>query len=153
MSLVSAISKGQPIDASFIVDMSTAIDNLATKVDTKKGIAYVQSDPSTKNAITKSTANVSFFASVVKVKLNSETVNQTSSDTFSIDFGTGVTFDGPPVVTATPVIATDASVAAKSASVVLSEITKAGCTATVTYGVAGSIKDLYLHVIAIGVTP
>jgi hypothetical protein len=145
---ISPPTKGQPIDASYLFELTRAVNTIIKTIDLRRGTTYVKPDTTNSVVATKSTANTSFNASTHPISPPTEV---TAATTFSvrIDFK-GTTFDGPPVVTATPVISGTATDATKSTTVVLSGIDKGGFTANFKWSVAGPVKDLYLQVIAIG---
>ena len=64
----------------------------------------------------------------------------------------GIAFDGPPVVTATPVIFGDITDATNSAIVTISNITKSDCMVNVRFATPGTVRNLYVQVIAVGTT-
>lgn len=142
-------SRGQPIDAAFLFDLTNTVNDLLKAVDQRKGKTYVQPTESKTVVSQKSTANTSFFASTFKVSVPSEDVSIDTKGEATIDFS-GIAFDGPPVVTATPVIFGEITDASRSAILTISNITKAGCKVNVRFANPGTVRNLYVHVIAVG---
>ncbi len=144
-------TRGQPVDAEFLSKIAQSVNELSTAVDQRKGKSFVKATPESKGS-SKSTANTSFFASTFQVNIPSENVDETTKGEATVTFSE-VAFDGPPVVTATAVVFGDTSEGAKNAIVTISDITKAGCKVNVRFSTKGLVKTLYVHVIAIGMTP
>lgn len=142
-------SRGQPIDASFLFELTNTVNDIIKAIDQRKGKTYIK--PSLSNGVIsqKSTANSSFFASTFQVSPPSEKVGVDTTVSVDVSFS-GLAFDGPPVVTATPIISGEVTDASKSAVVTISDITKAGCKAHILFAKDGTVKNLYIHVIAIG---
>lgn len=141
-------TRGQPIDSSFLYKIAEAINSLVTTVDSRRGKAYIKPTPTTTNANTVSVTNASMFASVFPVEVTTS-VETTATVAVPIKF-TGVAFQAPPVITATPITIGTGSEVNKSASVTIQDLTVSGCTAYVKFSSAGSIQNLHIHVIAIG---
>lgn len=140
-------TKGQPIDASFLYELVNKVNEIGRSLDNRKGKAYVESKRGTSS--TRSTANSSFHASTHEVFATSSEVTTSTVVVVDIKFSK-IVFDGAPVVVATPIIDGEATAAAKSAIVTISDINKAECKAHVSFTISGTVKNLYLHVIAIG---
>jgi hypothetical protein len=142
-------SRGQPIDAAFLFELTNAVNDLIKAVDQRKGKTYVKATNTQSVVSTKATSNTSFFGSTVKVKLDSENVSTDSKGEADVKFSE-IAFDGPPVVTATPVIFGDVTDATKSAIVTISDVTKAGCKVNVRFAAPGTVRNLHVQVIAVG---
>jgi hypothetical protein len=141
-------SRGQPVDAAFLYELTDNVNRVIETYAERKGYVSVQGDP--KKAVSKkSTPNSSIHASVVKVEPQSGEVNASMTIPVKISFS-GITFAEPPVVTATPIVVGEVTEASKNVTVTLSSLTVAEVYANVTFGTQGTVKDLYLHVIAIG---
>lgn len=140
-------TKGQPIDASFLYKLVDKVNEIVVNVDNRKGKTYVQPKKATSSV--RSTANSSFHASTWEVFATSSEVTTSTVVPIKISFS-GIVFDGPPVVSATPIIDGEATPAAKSAIVTISDINKAECQAHVSFTTSGTVKNLFLHVIAVG---
>jgi hypothetical protein len=143
-------SRGQPIDAAFLFELTNAVNDLIKAVDQRKGKTYVKPTNTGSLVSTKATSNTSFFASTVQVKLESENITLDSKGEAEVKFSE-IAFDGPPVVTATPVIFGDVTDATKTAIVTISDITKAGCKINVRFAAPGTVRNLYVQVIAVGI--
>jgi len=140
-------TRGQPIDSSFLNEMVNVINNNATAMGGRKGLALVKPTPTTPGTKT-STSNMSIFASAFQFSITSSSVNETTSiPTLDINFG-DIKFEIPPVVTATLVTSDPGG---QNAAVTISEVNTSGCKATVKFFAQGEVKSLYVHVIAIGV--
>lgn len=147
VKIIQVPTKGQPVDSSLLSDMATAINALIGMVDQRKGRTYVQPDSTESKNTNKATANASFFASTAKLTPTSETVSVDTKLSQNVNFK--IAFDGPPVVTAT-ITTLGEDVDIPSATVIVSKITKASCTVTVKFTSPGKVKDIYVHVIAVG---
>ena len=143
-------SRGQPIDAAFLFELTNAVNDLIKAVDQRKGKTHIKPTTTESLVSTKSTSNTSFFASTVKVKLESENITLDSKGEADVKFSE-IAFDSPPVVTATPVIFGDVTDATKTAIVTISDITKAGCKVNVRFSSPGTVRNLFVQVIAVGV--
>jgi hypothetical protein len=105
-------SRGQPIDAAFLFELTNAVNDLIKAVDQRKGKTYVKSTNTQSVVSTKATSNTSFFGSTVKVKLDSENVSTDTKGEADVKFSE-IAFDGPPVVRKEFAIYWDASQASK----------------------------------------
>lgn len=151
MSILPTPSKGQPIDAAFLFALTERVNDLTKAVDLRKGKTYVKATNAESAVSTKATANTSFFASTFKVNVPSEEVSIATKADVKAVFS-GIAFDGPPVVTATPVIFGDITDATNSAIVTISNITKSDCMVNVRFATPGTVRNLYVQVIAVGTT-
>jgi hypothetical protein len=149
--IIPTPSRGQPIDAAFLFEITNAVNDLIKAVDQRKGKTYVKPTTTQTLVETRSTSNTSFHASTVKIDLSSETVTLDTKAVIPIDFSK-IAFDGPPVVTATPVIIGDPTPATETAILTLSNITKGGCNVNVRFASPGEVKNLHVQIIAVGLT-
>jgi hypothetical protein len=101
---------------------------------------------------TRATANTSFYATTALIKPDSENVSTSTKASAEIKFSE-IAFDGPPVVTATIVVPTDSTTGVEQTAIVtVSDINKAGCKVNVRFAGSGIVKELYVQVIAVGLT-
>jgi hypothetical protein len=143
-------SRGQPVDTAFLYTLAKGVNDLGKKVDDRKGKSYIKARPTDPAQKGSSTANTSIFASVFSVEPTTSTVDATSAAvSVTIDFN-GIAFETAPVVSATPVTIGDGAEVNKTAYVTITDLKTTQCTAHVKFTGTGTVKNLYLHVIAVG---
>jgi hypothetical protein len=143
-------TRGQPVDTSFLYKLADAINKVGEAVDTRKGKSYIKARTTDAAQSGSSTANTSIFASVFAVVPAAATVDATTAPvTVPIDFK-GIAFQAMPVVSVTPITIGDGAEVNKTAYVTITDLTASQCTAHVKFTGTGSVKNLYLHVIAVG---
>jgi hypothetical protein len=142
-------TRGQPVDAAFLSQLASAVNEILRNIDLRKGKTYVKATNTQSVVATTATANTSFFATTELVKIDSPEVSTSTKGSAQIKFSP-IAFSGPPVVTATPVIIGSVTDAATTAIVTISDVNQAGCTVNVRFATPGTVKDLYVQVIAVG---
>ncbi len=150
-AIIPEPTPGQPIDGKLLYDLVKNYNEIAKAIDSRKGRVYIKPSESNTYIFDKATANASFFASTFKVSPSSTEVAVDTQTTVKVTFNR--TFENLPVVTATPLISGDKTSAATSAIATVTDLTSAGCNIIVTFANPGTVKDLYVQVIAIGSLP
>lgn len=148
--IIKTPTRGQPVDAALLSEIAEAVNDITRNIDLRKGKSYVKGTGTQSLVTTKSTANTSFYATTVKVKIDSENVTTSSKGEAEVRF-TEIAFDGPPVVTATIVIPTESKGGVEHTAIVtVSDINKASCKINVRFAASGTVKEMLVQVIAVG---
>jgi hypothetical protein len=147
-NIISVPSRGQPIDSAFLHQMANAINTLGANFALRKGKTFIKSSSSTPGS-PRPTANSSIHASVVQVPLTSEKVDSSTKISVKISFAE-VGFDGPPVITATPIVEDATQQGAFYAIATVANVSKQECTVNITFASQAELKSLSVSVIAIG---
>lgn len=137
--------RGQPLDVTFISDIVRAVNDLYDKVAIKVSAYANLWTVSGRKQVRAS--EVKFVTG--QVKINTE--KTTAADQYvDFEYRFDIAFKFPPVVTATPISSDTASVAAKNATVILTNVTTNSVKGTVKFEIAGSFS-VSVNVIAIGI--
>lgn len=141
MSIIPFPQVGQPLDISYIYQIVTAVNDLATKVSSSTG------NYATINNETAKTSNLKVIAQSKEVTTGNASVNAGSEQTFNISFSSA--FKYVPVVTATPVNI-GGTPSGKEVSVVLTSITTSGVSGIVKFNASG-VLSVNVNIIAVGI--
>ena len=135
-------SKGQPIDSKYITDIVNAINAIQTQISSRSSRSVVSSS-STGNQTAK-TSDLIVAAGFEKVINTTATTITEVSQTHQF----GVTFQYPPIVTATPQIV-DTTLANKTVTVYIKDITTSSATIVVKFSTTDS-ASVGVNIIAVG---
>lgn len=144
MSKVSEPSRGQPLDVTFIYRIVSSLNLLWDKVNSSIG-AYASLWTIDGEKTTRA-AEVKILTAQIQLKTQSINSNDFFEE-FSYDFPSQFAF--PPVVTATP-IASNATDAAKNATVVITSVSPGRVVGFVKFEIKGTVS-MAVNVIAVGV--
>jgi hypothetical protein len=145
MARVPLPERGQPLDVAYIYSLATAINDLATQVNSN---SYNQSTiytPTMGNQNIK-TGEVSMLATTQQVT-NSEQVSADTTKEMGFNFPTD--FKYPPIVTVTP-INVGGNPYGNNVIVSVKEVTTGRVDYTVRYNVAGQVS-VSVNIIAVGI--
>lgn len=145
MAKVNLPDRGQPLDVTFMYQLATAINDVADSVSTATN-KYATIDTKSVGKVTSKVSDIRVFAGYAEVT-TSKTVSTGQTESKTIDYG--VTFEYPPIVTAT-VVNNDTQDAGNDATVVITSISTTAVTFKVRFSTAGA-ATVGVNVIAIGV--
>lgn len=140
MAQIPLPQRGQPLDVSYIYNLTKAVNDISKQVSTSTNNYSKIGTNSIK------TADLKFEAKTVNVAIN-QSVNAGTEQTFNATLDN---FKTVPVVTATPVNQ-GGTVSGKEISVILTSVTTSGVTGIVRFGSTG-ILSVDVNIIAVGIT-
>ena len=146
MAKVPVPERGQPIDVSYLSQLSSAINDLSDKVSSSTyNYTSIDTDAAGKQNIKTSESRV--IGGIFRLDSFS-TQQATSTQTFTYNWGTE--FKYPPIVSATPVNRVSGG-AGDQTSVVITSVTTSSVSGIVRFNVAGNNISVNIHLIMIGV--
>jgi hypothetical protein len=146
---ISEPTRGQPVDSKFLFDVAQAINNIIKKIGAARGSAYIKGSANDTSSGKINVSDALFFASIQAVTPQSVNIGQSISQKIDLS---NAGFQKTPVVSITPIITdTTNNDVAKSATVVVDSLSTTECNVSVRFGTSGDLKNLSLHIIAIGV--
>jgi hypothetical protein len=146
MARIPIPDRGQPIDVSYISQIVTAVNELATQVSSAT-FRYASVDtPSGKESLAVSDLKVVAGERSVYSALTS--FSPETSESFTYSFGSDE-YRFPPIVTVTPVISEGTAVN-QDVSVLITSVTRSAVSGVVNFNTSGNVA-LRLNIIAIGV--
>jgi hypothetical protein len=138
MAKIPLPQRGQPLDVSYIYQLTSAINDLSTQVSTSVNNYSRVNDES------KKTSDLKIQAKTIQVAIN-QSVNAGTEQTFT---STLDNFKNVPVVTATPVNE-GGTVSGKDINVILTNITTSSVSGIVRFGSSG-ILSVNVNIVAVG---
>jgi hypothetical protein len=138
MAKIPLPQRGQPLDVTYIYQLTNAVNDLATQV------ASAGSNYSKVNGENKKISDLKVESKTIQVAIN-KSVNAGTEQPFTTSLDT---FKNPPVVTATAVNE-GGTVSGKDIYVVLTNITTSSVSGIVRFGSTG-ILSVNVNIIAIG---
>ena len=135
--------RGQPLDVSYIYEIVSSVNSLNNVLATN-----YTAQSSIRDSIDggiRPTSGVSFYAQQLNAKAEKVTAGQTQD----VPVTFGVSFQYPPIITATPIVL-DSSPASVDTTVYIKNVTTSACTISLRHGTAGQ-ADVDIHIIAIGI--
>lgn len=138
MAKIPLPQRGQPIDVSYIYQLTSAVNDLSTQVSTSVN------NYSKVNEENKKTSDLKIQAKTVQVAIN-QNVNAGTEQTFTAALDN---FKNVPVVTATPVNE-GGTVSGKDINVILTSVTTSSVSGIVRFGSSG-LLSVNVNVIAVG---
>lgn len=138
MAKIPLPQRGQPIDVSYIYQLTSAVNDLSTQVSTSVN------NYSKVNEENKKTSDLKIHAKTVQVAIN-QSVNAGTEQTFTAALDN---FKSVPVVTATPVNE-GGTVSGKDINVILTSVTTSSVSGIVRFGSSG-LLSVNVNVIAVG---
>ena len=144
MAKIPLPERGQPIDVSYIYQITNAVNQLSDKV-TATGNNYTTIDTPSSGKQNIKTSDVRIIAGTIVVSTGSQRANSTK--TFTYQYGTNFKFS--PVATAT-IVNTGLTAAGDSATVVLTEINASSLSGLVRFDKAGNAST-NVNLIIVGI--
>ena len=145
MAKVPLPERGQPLDVTYIYQLSETINDIATQVSSAT-FNYATIDTISAGKQNIKTADTRVIGGYVEVANNS-TVNAGNEKTFEYIFASD--FKYAPIATATAVNIGDTP-AGKNVTVILTRVTTSRIEGVVRFGASGDLS-LAVHLIAIGI--
>lgn len=143
MSIIPLPERGQPLDVTYIYQLASAVNQLATNSpNTQKRVHLSVPNGGTEN---KNILDLRVLASSVTIGKQTTTAGEEFS--FPIPFA--FEFKYPPIITATPVNIRNTA-AGKDVTVVLNDITPSSAQGTVRFGTSGDLS-VAVHLIIVGI--
>lgn len=143
MSIIPLPERGQPLDVTYIYQLATAVNQLATASPSTQKLVHI----SVPNGGTDS-KNIN----EIRVVTSSVTIGKqttTAGEEFTFPIAYPFEFKYPPIITATPVNIRNTP-AGKNVTVVLNDITTSSAQGTVRFGTSGDLA-IAVHLIIIGI--
>lgn len=146
MSKVPLPDRGQPLDLSYVYQLASAINDIATQV-TSSSSRYTTIDTVSAGQQSVKTADSRIVGGYVAVTNDSSNTTETESS-FSYSFSD---FQFVPIVTATPIIIGDvATDATKDVSVVLTTVTTNKVEGVVRFNTLG-VTSVGINLVIVGI--
>jgi len=145
MAKVPLPERGQPLDVTYIYQLSETINDIATQVSSAT-FNYATIDTISAGKQSVKTADTRIIGGYVEVANNS-TVNAGNEKTFSYDFPSD--FKYAPIATATAVNIGNTP-AGQNVTVILKSVTTSRVEGVVRFGTSGDLS-LAVHLIIIGI--
>jgi hypothetical protein len=133
MSNIPLPERGQPLDVTYIYQMATAINDLAS-ISTKTANKTITVKGTTADKVQLSPDQTRMLAQFEQIQVTSVTLGQEYPFTIKYAFE----FKNPPIVVATPVNINNTA-AGKNVTVVLSDITTSSAQGTVKFNSSGDL--------------
>jgi hypothetical protein len=134
MAKIPLPERGQPIDVSYIYQITNAVNQLSDKI-TSTGFNYTTIDTPSSGKINKKTSEVRMIGAIIPVDTTSVVAESTVAFTYSY----GGDFQNSPIATAT-VLNTGRTPAGDDVTVVLTSITASGLSGLVKFRKAGTLS-------------
>ena len=144
MAKIPLPERGQPIDVSYIYQITNAVNQLSDKV-TSTGFNYTTVDTPSSGKINRRTSEVRMIGGSINVDVTSVVAESTKSYTYSY----GGNFKYTPIATAT-IINTGLTPAGDDATVVITGIDASGLSVLVKFRKAGNVS-LAINLIILGI--
>lgn len=139
MAKIPLPQRGQPLDVTYIYQLTSAINDLSTQVSSSIN------NYSKVNNETKKTSDLKIESKTIQVAIN-QSVNAGTEQTFTTSLDN---FKQVPVVTATPVNE-GGTVSGKDITVVLTSVTTSSVSGIIRFGSSG-ILSVNVNIIAVGI--
>jgi hypothetical protein len=139
--------RGQPIDLTYISDIVTAINNIASAVMPSSSYRYLTVDTPASGKQSIRTSDARIIGGYAEIVTNA-TVSAGFEKEFSYDFNVGE-FTYAPIVTATPVNI-GKTAAGQNLSVIIKEITTSNVTGVVKFNTSGE-ASVGINLIVVGI--
>ena len=145
MAKVPLPERGQPIDVSYLYQITSAINQLSDQVSTAT-YNYATIDTASAGSQNIKTSETRVIGGAITVANNS-TVSASSTKTFSYKFSGD--FKYTPIVTATP-INSGKTTAGENVSVVITDVTRSSVDGIVRFNTSGNVS-VVVNLIIIGI--
>jgi hypothetical protein len=144
MAKIPLPERGQPIDVSYIYQITNAVNQLSDKV-TSTGFNYTTVDTPSSGKVNRRTSEVRMIGGSINVDVTSVVAESTKSYTYSY----GGNFKYTPIATAT-IINKGLTPAGDDATVVITGIDASGLSVLVKFRKAGNVS-LAINLIILGI--
>jgi hypothetical protein len=144
MAKIPLPERGQPIDVSYIYQITNAVNQLSDKV-TSTGFNYTTVDTPSSGKVNRRTSEVRMIGGSINVDVTSVVAESTKSYTYSY----GGNFKYTPIATAT-IINKGLTPAGDDATVVITSIDASGLSGLVKFRKAGNVS-LAINLIILGI--
>lgn len=144
MARINTPQKGQPIDLSYIAEMSNAINELSDAI--VPGTSNFVTVDSGDGDVSTRTSQAKVIGKYIQVSTGTA---QTANATLPAQYSFDATFAYTPMVTAT-VVANDSDAASIAATVVISSVTTNQVQLIVNFPVAGN-PNVGVNILAVGI--
>jgi hypothetical protein len=138
-------SAGQPIDATYLLEIAKAVNDLSDRIAATSTMQYLTVDTKSVGKQSIKTSEARIIGAYTDVFSGTVTANQEKE--WSIDFPPD--FKYPPIITATPVAITGSS-SGTGVSVVIKTISKSKVTGVVSFSTGGNFA-IGVNVIIVGI--
>jgi hypothetical protein len=145
MAKIPLPERGQPIDVSYIYQITNAVNNLSDQVSTAT-YNYTTIDTVSAGKQNIKTSEARMIGGYIVVA-NNTTVTKDTTKTFSYSFPSD--FKYTPIVTASPVN-TGTTPAGDDVTVVISDVTRGNVSGIVKFGTSGTVS-ITVNLVIIGV--
>lgn len=142
MSIIPLPERGQPLDVTYIYQLASAVNQLATSTPATEKRVHINIGGSVDN---KNINEVRVVASEVTIAKQTTTAGE--EFTFPIPYP--FEFRHRPIITATPVNVRNTP-AGKNVTVVLNDITPSSAQGTVRFGTSGDLS-IAVHILIVGI--